>query len=323
MDITTLTDRKQMLRRALYRGRELVLPDPRYHGAVVLMMTALLYMDSSHRDLTVEALGIRERRAKARIIAREDGVVAGLAEVIFLCEDADVKATAIKNDGDNIFSGDTLLQLEGGEAQLLVLERVGLNILQRMSGIATATRDLQQRAQACSANTHIVGTRKTPWGLLDKRAIHLGGGGTHRLDLGDAILIKNNHLALIDKNETVAAPLAIAKVWNKRALAAFIEVEVRSLEAARAAAEKFAELQTAANAPYRCLLLLDNMSPAEINAVLKELRSLNLWDAVLIEASGGITEANFELYATCGVDAISMGSLTHSARALDICQRME
>jgi nicotinate-nucleotide pyrophosphorylase (carboxylating) len=167
-----------------------------------------------------------------------------------------------------------------------------------------------------------VGTRKTPWGLLDKRALHLGNGGTHRLGLGDAVVIKNNHLALLASREEDAAPLAIEEAWKIRAESAFIEVEVRGEAAARAAAQAFRRVQEDAGEQYPCLLMLDNMAPDGINKILEMLRRGGLWDHTLIEASGGISDTNVEAYATCGVDAISIGALTHSARALDICQRI-
>jgi nicotinate-nucleotide pyrophosphorylase (carboxylating) len=168
----------------------------------------------------------------------------------------------------------------------------------------------------------VVATRKTLWGLLDKRAVHLGGGGTHRIGLGDAILIKNNHLALLASREEEAAPLGIARAWNFRKDAAFIEVEVRGEAAALAAAETFRRVQEEASERYPCLLMLDNMMPKEIHSILDGLRKKDLWDYILTEASGGISEQNVEAYADSGVDAISMGALTHSARALDLCQRI-
>ena len=167
-----------------------------------------------------------------------------------------------------------------------------------------------------------MGTRKTPLGLLDKRALHLGSGGTHRLGLGDAIVIKNNHLALLASREEEAAPIAIRKAWEHRKESKFIEVEVRGEAAARAAAQAFRRLQEDSAEQYPCLLMLDNMTPDEITVILETLRREDLWDHILIEASGGISESNVEAYAACGVDAISMGALTHSVRALDLCQRI-
>ena len=132
-----------------------------------------------------------------------------------------------------------MLEIEGPRSKLLAYERMGLNLLQRISGIASATRYLQDVVDRRNPDAHVVGTRKTPWGMLDKRALHLGGGGTHRLGLGDAILIKNNHLALIASHEEEAARMAIERVWPARDSAVFIEVEVRSSESALAAAEAF------------------------------------------------------------------------------------
>jgi len=229
---------------------------------------------------------------------------------------------AAKKDGDVFERGDTLLRLEGERNNLLSLERVGLNIVQRMSGIATLTRCLGERVRGRSPSTRVVATRKTLWGLLDKRAVHLGGGGTHRIGLSDAILIKNNHLALLASREEEAAPLGIERAWNFRKDAAFIEVEVTGEAAALAAAETFRRMQEESSERYPCLLMLDNMMPKEIRSILDGLRKKALWDYILTEASGGISEQNVEAYADSGVDAISMGALTHSARALDLCQRI-
>jgi nicotinate-nucleotide pyrophosphorylase (carboxylating) len=157
--------------------------------------------------------------------------------------------------------------------------------------------------------------------LLDKRAVHCGGGGTHRLGLGDAILIKNNHLAMIAERETDAVPQALGAVWPRREGAVFVEVEVRSMEAARIAAATFQRLLADGPAPP-CLILLDNMSPEETGQVVDDLRAHALWDHVLLEASGNITAENVGPYAASGVDAISAGALTHSVRALDLNQKI-
>ena len=314
--------RDQRIEQALFRGGSLTLDNPAYCHAVRTITESLLQTDLAPEDLTARALEMKDRFASAAILAREGGVAAGLAEFAFLMRAHEIEVAFEKQDGDVIKPGDRLLRAEGVESKLLSLERVGLNLLQRMSGIAKASRCLQERAGRRSPTTRIVGTRKTPWGLLDKRALHLGNGGTHRLGLGDAIVIKNNHLALIAAREEDAAPVAIEKAWRARADSAFIEVEVRAEAAARASAQTFRRLQEDAGEQYPCLLMLDNMSPDQICAILDMLRREDLWDHTLIEASGGISEANVEAYAACGVDAISIGALTHSARALDICQRI-
>ena len=314
--------REQRTERALFRGASLTLDHPEYRDTVRAFTETSLRADLAPRDLTVAALGISRGQAKAAILARAGGVVAGLAELAFLLRTRGMQVAFEKQDGDAIRPGDVLLRAEGDEMQLLALERVGLNLVQRMSGIATAIRCLQERARRQWPATRIVGTRKTPWGLLDKRALHLGNGGTHRLGLGDAIVVKNNHLALLAAREEDAAPIAIERAWQFRKDSAFIEIEVRGEAAARAAADAFRRMRGDSAEEYPCLLMLDNMTPDQIGAILDMLRRENSWDHVLIEASGGISESNVEAYAARGVDAISIGALTHSARALDICQRI-
>jgi nicotinate-nucleotide pyrophosphorylase (carboxylating) len=298
------------------------LENPEYRHAVCTFIEALLRSDCATQDLTVEALGIEESRTSAAILAREAGSVAGLAELSHILQAHGIEVMPEKNDGDAIRPGDTLLRLEGAQTKLLSLERVSLNLLQRMSGIATAARCLQERAQRRSPTARIVGTRKTLWGLLDKRALHLAGVGTHRLGLGDAILIKNNHLTSLANCEEEAATLAIERAWRFRRKSAFIEVEVRSENAARGAAETFRRLLDQEGEEYPCLVMLDNMKPDEIRAIVEMLQREGLWDYALVEASGGISDRNVEAYAGSGADAISVGALTHSARALDLYQRI-
>jgi nicotinate-nucleotide pyrophosphorylase (carboxylating) len=314
--------REQRIEQALFRGGTLTLDNPAYRQAVCTFTETLLKADLASGDLTARALGLKDRSASASVVAREGGVAAGLEEFALLMRGHGIDVALEKDDGGVIRPGEALLRAEGEESQLLAFERVGLNLLQRMSGIATTAHCLQERARRRNSATRIIGTRKTPWGLLDKRALHLGGVGTHRLGLGDAILIKNNHLARLAAREEDAVPLAIEKAWMFRGESAFIEVEVRGEAAARVAAQSFRRLQEEAHEQYPCLLMLDNMTPAEIGAILEMLHRENLWDDALIEASGGISEANVEAYAACGVDAISIGALTHSARALDLCQRI-
>jgi nicotinate-nucleotide pyrophosphorylase (carboxylating) len=320
--IQATATRAERVKRALFRGDGLRLENDSYRRAVRAFTDVLLGGDMDPRDLTNEALGVGAGNVSAAIVAKERGVVAGLAEAGYMLSERGVQVTYEKRDGDVISPGDVLMRAKGEAATLLALERVGLNLLQRMSGIATAARDLQERAHRFSPTVHIVGTRKTPCGLLDKRALHLGNGGTHRLGLGDAIVIKNNHLALLATSEEEAAPLAIKRAWELRKRAAFIEVEVRTEGAARAAAETFSRLQEEAAEEFPCLLMLDNMPSGQIRSVVGTLRHDGLWDSTLIESSGGVSETSVEAYAACGVDAISIGALTHSVRALDISQRM-
>lgn len=279
--------------------------------------------DVGHADLTVEALlSEKAGRGEARVLAVVPGVVAGLQEIRWFYTQRGLRVETKKADGEAIKPGDEILLVEGDQRTLLSVERVGLNLLQRMSGIATATLHLQGRAHRQSPGTFVVATRKTPWGLLDKRAVHLGGGGTHRLGLWDAILIKTNHLKLLGASEEAAIPLALKRAWTVRRGAAFLEVEATGINGALAAARVFRELQQAqADAPP-CLIMLDNVAPEEIARVIKALQDHGLYDEALIEASGQISEATIEAYAATKVDAISIGAITHSAQALDLRQRL-
>jgi nicotinate-nucleotide pyrophosphorylase (carboxylating) len=322
-------ERQQRLERAMFRGAQLTIENPAYARFVQGLVETLLEADLAPRDATVTALGIANRKAEANVIAREPGVAAGLEEYAFVLRNHGLKVTLKKEDGDVFETGDILARAEGTQKKILSLERVGLNVLQRMCGIATTTQRLQERARRRCSATRILGTRKTPWGLMDKRAIHLGGGGTHRLGLGDGIVIKNNHLALLARSEEQAVPLALVKAWKSRRGAAFIEVEVRGEEAALAAGHTFKRLQAeAATSSIRkshacpCLVMLDNMLPEDARNIIVTMRKQKVWDAALIEVSGGISETNLELYADVEVDAISIGKLTHSARALDLSQRI-
>jgi nicotinate-nucleotide pyrophosphorylase (carboxylating) len=320
--ISTGLTRAERTEQALFRGGSLTLANPRYKEVARTFLDLLSFTDSSPRDLTVVALRLPGSHATAEIIAREAGVAAGLEELAFLLRASQTTAFLLVKDGEPFKAGTMLARVEGEESKLLAAERVGLNLLQRMCGIATAAHQLQARVAARNPESRVVGTRKTPLGLLDKRALHLGGVGTHRIGLSDAILIKNNHLAVIAPDEEEAAPTAIERAWSSRHQSAFIEVEVRSASAAEAAARKFHELREQSDRNYPCLLMLDNLPPDEIAEIIHSLREKQLHGDVLIEASGGITEVNIADFAAAGVDAISVGALTHSPRALDIAQRI-
>ncbi len=246
-------NREKQVRQALFRGDTLHLENAEYLRAVRAFTAELLSSDVGPGDITAKALGLRSsqtssnRGASARVIAqvlaKTPGIAAGIAEFSWLLTQGGLCVHPRKQDGALIEHGETLLEIEGERADLLLYERVGLNILQRMSGIATMTHNLQERIRGANSETFVVGTRKTPWGLLDKRALHLGGGGTHRLGLWDAIFVKNNHLALLASREQDAVRIAAQRAWACRGSAAFIEIEVRSLESAFAAAQTFRKLR--------------------------------------------------------------------------------
>jgi nicotinate-nucleotide pyrophosphorylase (carboxylating) len=184
-----------------------------------------------------------------------------------------------------------------------------LNLLSRMSGIATATSRLSQKLEKANLNTRIAATRKTAPGLLyfDKKAASLGGGDPHRFHLDDMILIKDNHLALSENIET-----AIKQTKQKASFTKKIEVEVTSIADALKAAKVGADI-----------IMLDNFSPQRIKETIESLKKLGLLEKILTEASGGITEKNLVEYAQTQVNIISLGELTHSAKALDISMEIK
>ncbi len=311
--------REDLVRLAFYRGEELTIENPDYLKALDGLTGELLREDAAQGDLTVEALGIGDRECAFEIRAKEAGVAAGVGEAEWLYGQAGLKASCIVQDRTQVAAGDALLRVEGRAEALFRLERVVVNLMQRMSGIATATREMVEEIKT-HGNAHVIATRKTPWGLLDKRAVHVGGGGTHRLGLSDAILIKTNHLRLANETQGISLEEAIRYARRNRKAAALFEVEVTTIDEAVTAARTFRELRAQDSCP--CILMLDNFSPQDAESTVTKMRQEDLNDGVLVEASGNIDKTSLAAYAAAGVDAISMGALTHSSRALDLSAKL-
>ena len=256
--------------------------------------------DAPFGDVTSEAVIPEGAKAKAIIIAKQNGVIAGVEEAKTLFEHFGVKVEIKKIDGEEVKKGDVILELTGNARAILLVERTALNIMGRMSGIATEVRKLVEKVKAVNPRVKVAGTRKTLLKPLDKRAILIGGGEPHRFSLSDAILIKDNHLALVPLEEAIkrAKAFSVYKV---------VEVEVETLEDALKAAKAGADV-----------VMLDNMSPEEIAETITALKREGLRDKVRIEVSGGITPENIEEYAKLEIDVISLGYLTHSVRNFDV-----
>lgn len=270
-------------------------------------------------DITSNAVLDKNPVAKAVIRTREPGVVAGVEEASFLYKNYGLKVKQFKKDGQLMKKGDKLLELQGGEKELLKLERSGIDVLQRMSGIATLTYDLIRKIKG---RVMIAPTRKTHWRYMDKKAVFDGGGLTHRLALWESILIKDNHLTALGKEGVRdVVGTALERAWKQRKKGIFVEIEVDNKRDAIRAAEKFRELQEKSNGKP-CFVMLDNMSPKEIKGVVAELKRRKLYSHVLLEASGGINPGNIEAYSKTRVDVMSLGYLTHSSRSLNIKQEI-
>jgi nicotinate-nucleotide pyrophosphorylase (carboxylating) len=279
-------------------------------------------------DLTSETVLRGDITVTARFLGKENGIVAGLGACLAFFRRHGLRCQALKKDGERVRRGDILAEVRGRQGTLLSVERTGLNLLQRLSGIATHTHRLVKKAR--TEGVAVVGTRKTLLNVLDKKAIEVGGGLPHRYSLGDAIMIKDNHLSALalqvgsDEVFDEALRRAFGRAYPVNPH--FIELEVPSLEAALQAVQAYDTLrQTATAEPERdnlatipFVLMLDNFKPGQIRKTVKALKKANLRSAILLEASGGITEATFAKYVKSGVDAISIGALTHSVKALDI-----
>jgi nicotinate-nucleotide pyrophosphorylase (carboxylating) len=254
-------------------------------------------------DVTVQTLIPSNLTANAVVIAKEDGVAAGIEEVTILAEYLGLKVEAKVIDGDAFKNKYVLMEISGDAQTILSSERTILNLLSRMSGIATATRKLTEKIKKAGAKAKIAATRKSAPGLLyfDKRAVGIGGGDPHRLHLDDMVLIKDNHLAIVGSIEEAVKRAKANASFTKK-----IEVEVTNVEDSLKAAKAGADI-----------IMLDNFSPQQAKDTADTLQKAG-FGSVLLEVSGGVTGGNLLEYAEAKVDIISMGELTHSVKALDI-----
>lgn len=273
-----------------------------------------LEKDLGRGDITTEGLFKQPKIVSGRIFSREAGILAGIQEIEFFLNTCALRLKFLKKDGAKIRPGETLALLKGDIREILKVERVVLNLLGRMSGVATLTARIVSKVKEINPKILIAPTRKTLWGLLDKRAVALGGGGTHRLNLDNAILIKDNHLDALGRDISKA----IKSFFPLRQKVYFFEIEVATPHEAKIACATLQKLQKASLCAVPCFVMLDNFSPKQIQKTLKMLRAANLQSCAKIEASGNINEKNIAAYAKTGVDVISMGALTHSAPILDL-----
>ena len=259
--------------------------------------------DLAQGDATTSALFSSPVPARAEIIAQQLLVVAGMAAAVqtFLIVDPSLRLSVSKRDGDHAKNGEPLLHIEGDGRSILQAERVALNFLQHLSGIATVTQRFCHAVRGYPAN--ILDTRKTlpGWRALQKWAVSLGGGINHRQSLSDGILIKDNHLVLLQENRRpVERACQLAHARRSSALPIIIEVE--SLSEVR---------QALAGKPD--IILLDNMAPDLVRRAVALIKK-----QALVEVSGGITLKNVRAMAAAGADRISIGALTHSAPAATV-----
>jgi nicotinate-nucleotide pyrophosphorylase (carboxylating) len=262
----------------------------------------MLAEDIGSGDITSRALVGSGVKAAGIIVAKQPGILAGTSEAAAVFRELKVKTKILKPDGSKIRPNTALMRLEGPARGILAGERVALNLLMRMSGIATATKELIDKAKRANPKVVISATRKTAPLLthFDKRAVVVAGGKPHRYTLGEQVLIKDNHLKLVGSIEEA---LRRAKKSEKGK----IEIEVSKVEDAIRAASAGADI-----------VMLDNMNPTQIRRAIKVLEQKGLRGKIVLEASGGITPSNVGAFAATGVDVISTSYMTMRAPALDM-----
>lgn len=262
-----------------------------------------LQEDVGNGDHTSDATIPRDHKGKMRLIVKEEGIIAGVeaARLLFAEADKKIKFKSFIKDGARVKKGDVVFIVEGSTRKLLTLERLALNIMQRMSGIATKTSALQQLCKG--TKTKVIDTRKTTPGFrfFEKWAVVIGGGFNHRYGLYDMVLIKDNH---IDFSGGITQAIDRANAYlRKKKLKIPVEVETRTLNDVKNVL-KHGGVQR---------IMLDNYTPAQTRQAVKLING-----KYEVESSGGITEKNIRDYALCGVNFISIGALTHHVKSLDM-----
>ena len=296
------------------RGNILNLGNKEYYSYIKNLFNSQLNEDIDKGDITTDSLISKNKKINARIIAKQDGIISGIEEASLMAQNEKIKI--IRKDGSKVKNNDVILEIYGNARKIMGYERTLLNILQRMSGIATLTYNTKKLVKNC----FIAATRKTLPHLIDKKAVSVGGALTHRINLNDFILIKDNHLKVLGNDIGKALKLANNK-------AKYIEIEVKNEKEALEAAKTIIRLKT--NKSFA--ILFDNMKSSIIKNTIKKMNNIinnkkiknNQNKILLFEASGNINEKNVNEYSETGVDVVSLGILTHSVKAFDLSLEVE
>ncbi|MZQ74801.1 MAG: carboxylating nicotinate-nucleotide diphosphorylase [Peptoclostridium sp.] len=270
------------------------------------VIKAALEEDINYFDITTDNLIGEQQTSEAIMLAKEDGVICGIgiAARVFDILDETVEFVKLKQDGDIVCKGEIIARIGGSTRAILKGERTALNIMQRLSGIATKTHGFAQRVK--DYDVKIVDTRKTTPMLrfMEKYAVRCGGGYNHRYNLSHSVMLKDNHI-----DACGGIRQAVEMIRSKIGHTEKIEVEVRNLEEMKEALEARADI-----------IMLDNMGIEEMKAAVELNKAATV--RAVIEASGNVDESNVAVYAATGVDVISVGSLTHSFKSLDISLKL-
>jgi nicotinate-nucleotide pyrophosphorylase (carboxylating) len=275
---------------------------------VIEQLTWFLKEDVRSGDITTDAMVPLKGEATGTIFSKDNSILAGIEEIVALADLYDLEHQVLIHEGNWVEPGQPVIRLVGPAKKLLVIERVSLNIIQRMSGIATKTYRMVKKAQEANPKVRIAATRKTTPGFryFEKRAVKVGGGDTHRYALDDMVLIKNNHIDVVGGVTQAVQFTKKAVSFSKK-----ISCEARNADEAWEAVNAGADI-----------VLLDNFEPDAMKALVQDLTEKGKRDRIILEASGGMNEDNVSEYAATGIDIISSGALTHSYKAADFNMRI-
>lgn len=273
-------------------------------------------------DITAQFCVEAEKECVASIIAKSEGVLAGQEELNFFLQNffPTLQTTWERGESEKIFPEQKIITFTGNARKILQLERIFLNTLSRMSGIATMTHKISQLASPIQ----IAATRKTQWSYLDKKSVSIGGGLTHRMGLFDSVLVKENHQIIANYNENFFSQKQYEIVQRYADEKKFFEVEVETPEEFHKIFTKFCDEKFFPQQLQK-VIMLDNFTPEKIFYLLQNFPKREYRHAknIFLEASGGITEKNISQYSKSGVDVISLGALTHSVLPLDFSLRVQ
>jgi len=312
--------RQEMILSHFQKAQELVVTNTIYKDHITKLFAWMAQADRVDQDITSLVLSLKGE-GKARIISKQQGIAAGIEELVFLLKNnTSLTFSPLVTDGAVLAKEDIVAEVSGKNTEILAYERTILNILGRMSGIATEANSLITSISNIPNAPAIAAIRKTPLMMLDKKAVAVGGGLTHRLHLADSILIKDNHLLLLQrdlhlKSEELGAEEAVRRSMQSQQQ--YFEIEVDTLLQANAVLHTFVRENAKQKKPKMMAILLDNFTSVEAKNFVDSLRKLLLYASVLIEASGEITRDNVSEWATTGVDVVSLGALTHSAKVFN------
>jgi len=306
-------ERRQLVNRYFQKQQQLALSKKQYVLHLSTLWEWMLAADDAGSDATADFIA---GNGKAIVTGKQEGIVAGIEEVVFLLRNkTNLLVTESVKDGAKVGKKEIWLTMEGSNQYLLSYERTVLNILGRMSGIATLTSNLLSDVQKEENPPFLAATRKTPLMFLDKKAVAIGGGLTHRLSLSDFPIIKDNHLEILKKGK-----LSIEKAIEtavKKTMQSFFEIEVKNVNEVHMVL-KVLQSSGIKKDSFVCSILLDNFTPLIAREVILEIKNHPLYKHVLLEASGEITQENLSMWAKTGVDILSMGILTHSSPTFNL-----